>query len=753
MTTQHRFFATAPKAMEGLLVAELKSLGAANVQETRAGASFQGDIGTAYRICLWSRIANRVLLPVAEFAAPDPEALYHGVMEVDWSAHLDTNGTLAVDFSTVRSQINHSQFGAQKVKDAIVDQLRRETGERPSVDRERPSLRINVYLHRDQATVNIDLSGDSLHRRGYREQGVEASLKENLAAAILARAGWPEIARQGGSLVDPMCGSGTLPIEAAMMAADIAPGLERSYWGFIGWRQHDAAQWAALMADARRRREKGLLTMPSIRGYDYNRRAVAIARENAERAGLADYLKFELEAVERCPAPSPGSTGLVVVNPPYGERMSEHEALRPVYRALGDCLKNHYEGWRAAVITNDAELGKCIGIRARRIHTLFNGALECMLLQFEVESRWYMGADRPEEKRGLEEEKNRGQKNRGQTPIIGGEEEKRGLTPFENTGDPGAEMFANRLRKNLKQLERWREREGVTCYRAYDADMPEYALAIDIYEAEQRWVVVQEYAAPVSVDPKKAEGRRHAALSVLPEVLEIPPQRVVFKERRRQKGSTQYEKLQSAERFHEVREGPGRFWVNFEDYLDTGLFLDHRKTRALVGELAKGKRFLNLFAYTGTATVYAALGGSVAATTVDMSNTYLEWARRNLELNGIRGRNHEIIRADCTEWLAQAQRDGRRYGLIFLDPPTFSNSKFMEDNFDVQRDHVALIRGAVALLEPDGVLIFSNNFRRFKLDTEALADLAIEDISAATLPPDFERNPKIHRCWKIGPKR
>ena len=717
MTSQYRFFATAPKAMEGLLAAELKSLGAADVQEARAGAGFQGDIAAAYRICLWSRIANRVLLPVAQFAAPDPEALYHGVMDVDWREHLDPTGTLAVDFSTVRSQINHSQFGAQKVKDAIVDQLRRETGERPSVDRDRPNLRINVYLHRDQATVYIDLSGDSLHRRGYREQGVEASLKENLAAAILQRAAWPEIARQGGALVDPMCGSGTLPIEAAMMAADIAPGLERGYWGFIGWRLHDAATWQALMADARKRREKGLARMPSIRGYDYNRRAVAIARDNAERAGLADYIQFELAAIERCPAPAPGSSGLVVVNPPYGERMSEHEALRPVYGALGDCLKNHYQGWRAAVITSDAELGKCIGIRARRIHTLFNGALACMLLQFDVEPRWYMGADRP--------------------------------APTEKPRDPGAEMFANRLRKNLKQLARWCEREQVSCFRAYDADMPEYALAIDIYQAEERWVVVQEYTAPASVDADKAEARRRAALSVLPEVLEAPEQRVVFKERRRQKGSAQYEKLQSAERFHEVREGPCRFWVNFEDYLDTGLFLDHRQTRALIGQLAKGKRFLNLFAYTATATVYAGLGGATATTTVDMSNTYLDWARRNLELNGLRGSKHETLRADCTDWLAQAQQEGRRYGLIFLDPPTFSNSKFMEDSFDVQRDHVALIRGAVVLLEPGGVLIFSNNFRRFKLDTEALADLDIEDISAATLPPDFARNPKIHRCWKI----
>jgi 23S rRNA (guanine2445-N2)-methyltransferase / 23S rRNA (guanine2069-N7)-methyltransferase len=717
MTSQQRFFATAPKAMEGLLAAELKGLGAANVQETRAGAGFQGDLATAYRVCLWSRVANRVLLPVARFEAPDAEALYGGVLAMDWGRHLDPDGTLAVDFSTVRSQISHSQFGAQKVKDAIVDQLRHETGRRPSVDRERPDLRINVYLHRDQATVNIDLSGDSLHRRGYREQGVEASLKENLAAAILLRAGWPELARQGGALVDPMCGSGTLPIEAALMAADWAPGLARDYWGFLGWRQHDAGLWQALLADARRRRDKGLAKLPPIRGYDFNRRAVAIARDNAQRAGLAEYLRFEVADVKQCPDPGLGDSGLVVVNPPYGERLSEHEALRPVYRALGDCLKQRYPGWRAAVITSDAELGKCIGIRARRIHKLFNGALACVLLQFDIEPRWYMGAGRAD----------------------------------ATAADPGAEMFANRLRKNLKQLARWREREQVSCFRAYDADMPEYALAVDVYQAEQRWVVVQEYAAPASIDPKKAEARRRAALAVLPAALAVEPQRVVFKERRRQKGSAQYERLQSAERFHEVREGPCRFWVNFEDYLDTGLFLDHRLTRAMVGELAKGRRFLNLFAYTGTASVYAALGGASATTTVDMSNTYLDWARRNLELNGIRGPRHELLRADCTEWLAQAQREGRRYGLIFLDPPTFSNSKFMAESFDVQRDHVALIQGAAALLEADGVLIFSNNFRRFRLDTAALAGLhlAVEDISRATLPRDFERNPKIHRCWKI----
>ena len=722
MNSQQRFFATAPKGMEGLLADELRQLGAGNVSETRAGAGFQGDLTTAYRVCLWSRIANRVLLPLAQFPAADEEALYQGVLDIDWGQHLDPAGTLAVDFSSVRSAITHTQYGAQKVKDAVVDQLRHNTGQRPSVEREHPDLRINVFLYRDQATVNIDLSGDSLHRRGYRLGGASAPLKENLAAAILMRAGWPTVAQQGGPLVDLMCGSGTLPIEAALLAADIAPGLQRHYWGFRGWLGHDADRWAALVADARRRREKGMAKLPPILGYDVSGQAIAVAQDNAAHAGLAEVIQFNQRAICDC-APAPeGQPGLVVVNPPYGERLGEQEELKPLYQELGECLKQQYEGWRASVITSDAELGKCLGIRARHINKLYNGALECMLLRLELEPRWFM-------------------KERG-----------------DRSQEPGAQMFANRLRKNLKQLARWCDQEAISCFRCYDADMPEYAFAIDVYDTvqpqQERWVVVQEYAAPASVDARKANARREQVLAVLPEVFGIPEQRVVFKVRERQRGKAQYEKQDNTRRFHEVREGPCRLWVNFEDYLDTGLFLDHRLTRQLLGELAVGRSFLNLFAYTGAATVHAALGptgqgGATATTTVDMSRTYLDIARRNMALNGLRGEEHQFEQADCLLWIDKALLRGLRFGLIFLDPPTFSTSKRMEDSFDIQRDHVELIQKTAALLEPGGVLIFSNNFRRFKLDTEGLAGLAVEDISARTIPKDFERNAKIHRCWRI----
>jgi 23S rRNA (guanine2445-N2)-methyltransferase / 23S rRNA (guanine2069-N7)-methyltransferase len=304
-------------------------------------------------------------------------------------------------------------------------------------------------------------------------------------------------------------------------------------------------------------------------------------------------------------------------------------------------------------------------------------------------------------------------------------------------------MFANRLRKNLKNLGRWARQNGITCYRLYDADLPEYAVAVDLYE---QWVHVQEYEAPATVDAKKAESRLREVLAVLPTVLEVPAENVFLKVRRRQKGTSQYEKFDQRGDFHEVGEGGCRFLVNFSDYLDTGLFLDHRPTRHLLRELAPGRRFLNLFAYTGAATVYAAAGGARSTTTVDMSQVYLDWARRNLALNGFSAPPHEFVRADCLEWL---QRERRQFDLIFLDPPTFSTSKRMETTFDVQRDHVSLLQATAGLLAPDGVLIFSNNSRRFKMDREELPEFQVEEISRQTIPRDFERNPRIHNCWRI----
>ncbi len=714
----YSFFAPTPKGLESLLLAELSGLGAMEVKETRAGVSFSGPLNLAYRACLWSRLASRVLLPLNNFTAATPEALYAGVHALAWEDHLGPDDTLTVDFTTVQSQINHSHFGALKVKDAIVDRFREREGRRPSVARERPSVRINVYLYHDQATVYLDLSGESLHRRGYRAMPVAAPLKENTACALLLRAGWPEIARAGGTLLDPMCGGGTLLIEGALMAADIAPGLLRDYFGFQGWRGHDAALWSELIAEAQQRRADGLRQLTTLYGYDADPRAVQAARHNVAAAGLTPHILIEQHDVHALVAPPTDKPGLLAVNPPYGERLGETEALKPLYAELGAKLKEHFSGWRAAVLTGDPELGKGMGIRARKRYVLFNGALECKLLCFDVTPEWFITP------RAAEDD----------LPL-----------------SPGAEMLANRLRKNLKSLGRWADKEQVRCYRLYDADLPEYAVAVDVYHGEKLWVHVQEYAAPASIDPKKAENRLRDALRAIPAALEIPPEQMFFKIRQRQKGSAQYQASDETGEFHEVREGPCRLLVNFTAYLDTGLFLDHRPVRTLIRELARGQEFLNLFAYTGSASVHAAAGGAAGTTSVDMSHTYLDWARRNMALNGFTGKQHRYLQADCVQWLAaqSALTNRQRYGLILLDPPTFSNSKRMEGSFDVQRDHVTFIRQAVALLAPGGTLLFSTNYRRFKLDATALADLQVADISRAMLPEDFARNPRIHQVWRI----
>ncbi|WP_367155116.1 bifunctional 23S rRNA (guanine(2069)-N(7))-methyltransferase RlmK/23S rRNA (guanine(2445)-N(2))-methyltransferase RlmL [Methylomonas sp. HYX-M1] len=726
-----QLYATAPKALEGILANELRGLGAAEVNEKMAGVSFQGDLALAYRVCLWSRVANRVFLALDSFPVRSQQDLYTGVQRTDWSRHLSADASLAVSFNAKNSPaIKHTHFGAQKVKDAIVDQLRTKFGLRPSVDTERPAIRVNIYLHNDIAQLSLDLSGDSLHKRGFRDVAITAPIKENLAAAILLRTGWPQIAAQGGTLLDPMCGSGTLLMEGALMAADIAPGLRRDYFGFLGWQQHDAVLWQTLLEEAEQRRAAGLAKLPVIAGFDQDRRTVATALQHIENAGLAGKIHVEKRDIADAASAESWPPGLIVCNPPYGERLGDEAETAALYRRFGEVLKQRFVGWRAAMIISNPELGFRLGLRSQRPVTLFNAALECKLLRFNIEEKAFF-----EPKAKSQQERIESINRRAQT----------------EQQDPQAEMFGNRLRKNLKKLSKWLAQNDVRCYRAYDADLPEYAVAVDVYRGEKIWVSVQEYESPKSIDPAKANLRLAGAMAEIPKVMQVPADQVFLKVRRKQKASDQYEKLGERGCYHVVEEGGCKFWVNFEDYLDTGLFLDHRPIRLLIQQQAAGKRFLNLFAYTGSATVHAAVGGAVSSVTVDMSNTYLDWAGRNFELNGIRG-GHKLVRADCVQWLAEqvAARNKPQFDLIFLDPPTFSNSKKMETVFDVQRDHVQLIRNALALLVPGGVLYFSTNFRRFKMDEQALTGVTLQDISAATIPEDFARDPKIHYCWRIS---
>jgi len=712
------WIATAPVGAASVLAEEVAQFGASEVRERSHDVKFQGNLEVGYRACLWSRTATRVYLSLGSLDARSSKDLYDAAKRIDWRHHLAPGATLACDCSGGNESIRHTLYGAQLLKDAVCDNLRESTGERPNIAPERPDLLLHLHVDGPTALLSVDFSGESLHRRGYRLEGGRAPLKENVAAAVLLRAGWPDMAERGGVLLDPMCGSGTLLTEGAMIAADAAPALGREYFGFCGWRGHDAELWARLHAQAVTRR-RARVARRCIFGSDADADAVRTALANGEHAGVADWLHVEKRNLRDVVRPA-GEPGLIVTNPPYGERLGAESKLPALYSQLGSILRDEFQGWQAAILTGNPPLARNLGIYARRTHRFFNGAIECRLLRFELTEA---SRQRPAES-----------------------------VRADWSSRPGAQMFANRLRKNLQRLDAWALREGVDCFRVYDADMPEYAFAIDLYGRAVRHVHVQEYAPPKSVDRDAALQRRREALAVLPQVLDVPPSQVHSRVRKPQKGAEQYQKHGSGAERHAVQEGGLKFWVNFRDYLDTGLFLDHRIMRAKLRAWSTGADFLNLFCYTGSATVYAAAGGARTTVSVDLSNTYLDWARDNLVLNGFGDARHELHRADCLQWLEAQEAAGPRFDLIFVDPPTFSNSKRMEGVLDVQRDHVGMIRRSLKLLRPSGRLVFSTNYTRFKLDAAALADLDVEDVSERTIPRDFERNPHIHRCFVIRPR-
>lgn len=709
-----KFFASCGKGLEYLLADELLALGCTRATATVAGVNVEGTLADAQRAVLWSRLASRVLRPIAEFDCADEHALYAGAAAVDWPEHLDAGLTLAVDAHVSGTALTHARYAAQRVKDAVVDVLRQRTGARPDVDVEAPDVRLNLVVRKGRATLSIDLGGGPLHRRGWRRAQGDAPLKENLAAAVLLRGGWPVLYREGGALLDPMCGSGTLLIEGALIAADIAPGLQRHGNAMpTRWRGFDEAGWHALVDEARTRRETGLAALrPVFLGSDVDANILRAAGDNAEAAGVAAAIDFRSAAVETFAlASDAGPRGLVVCNPPYDARLAADPAL---YRALGDALRRTVPQWRASLLCGDDELARATGLRAAKRYQLFNGAIECTLIVCDPVAPPQRAVDAP-------------------PPVL----------------SEGAQMVANRLRKNLKKLKAWREREDVDCYRAYDADLPEYAAAIDVYveaDSRQMWLHVQEYAAPVEIPEATTRKRLNELLAAARDVFALPKERIALKTRSIGKGGSKYGRFDRRGEILVVREGEARLRVNLFDYLDTGVFLDHRPLRQMFARDGQGKRFLNLFCYTGAATVQAARGGAASTTSVDLSGTYLQWLSDNLKENAIGGGRHRLVQADAMQWLLADRGD---YDLIFCDPPTFSNSARAND-FDVQREHVAMLRAAVARLAPDGELYFSNNYRRFRLDAEALADIAeIEDITPATIPPDFARDARIHRCWRL----
>lgn len=718
-------FVTCSKGLEGLLENELRECGALQVRQSVAGVYCTAGLRVAYRLIMFSRLCNRVIVLLAEGPVLDADDLYDSASVVDWSVHLHPGHTLLINAAGATEQLIHTQFIAQRIKDAIVDQFRNKGMERPNVSREAPDLLIHAVIKKDRLSLGIDLAGASLHRRNYRLEQGDAPLKETLAAALLMRSGWPQRELPSPCLYDPMCGSGTLLIEGALMALDIAPGLVRES-ALTRWPHHRADLWQDVQQEAAGRKAAGQGWQGMIAGNDIDSCAIERARRNAQRAGVEDLVQFSEGGLAQTRLAEPPS--LVICNPPYAERLGEQTEVELLYAELGAWLRDNAMGATAAIFTAKPEWGKLLGIHSHKQYALFNGALPAKLLLMRInEDSIYS-------------------RRQGDTPQPYGEKAASAARPqFEL--DAGAQMFANRLRKNLRSLGKWARTQGHECYRLYDADMPEYAFAIDCYG---KHIHMQEYKAPATINEADSAERRRQAYQalcvVMQDALQIPPQQISLKVREKQKGSEQYRPTHKEGEDFEVQEGEARFIVNLERYLDTGLFLDHRPIRQWIFQHSRNCRFLNLYCYTASASVQAALGGAISTTNVDLSRTYLQWAQRNFELNDIDLREHALVQSDCLRYLQESTEE---FDLIFLDPPTFSNSKSTENVLDIQRDHQQLINHCMRVLAPNGLLIFSNNHRRFQLDEEVSAHYLVQDCSSASIDKDFARNPRIHRTWFI----
>lgn len=704
------FFATCPKGLESLLLNELIDLGAKDAKETVAGVSFKGDFTTGMRTCLWSRFASRILLELSEFFCETDTELYIGANGVAWEKYFDKSNTISVSFSGTNSSIRNTQYGALKVKDAICDRMQKTLGGRPDVDRDNPDVVINCHLDKKgSANILLDLSGKALLKREYHRGTGAAPLKENLAAAMIKRSGY-----NNENFLDPMCGSGTLLFEAASFATDTAPGLRREHFGFFALKQFDREIWLSLVEEARERSRKGIEAAVrkgiQIIGFDLDDRIVTIANENAQKAGFADLVKVFHSNVQNLYNPFTNENKITIVtNPPYGKRMGNFNELISLYTQIGAGFKHYFKGARAAVISTSAELLSCMRLHADKIYKLYNGELECQLRVFDI----------------------------NETETLSVKEEKNLAIATD---------FSNRLKKNLAYMQKWAKNVNTNAYRVYDADVPEYAAAIDYYNG---YYVIQAYKAPAKVNPRVAKRHELDMLSATVEVAGVSGDKVILKSREVMSGDRQYEKSEELRNeFITVNEDNALFKVNLYDYLDTGLFLDGRLIRKLIREKSQGKSVLNLFAYTCSASVAAALGGATRVVSVDMSKTYLNWGMENFKLNSLSLENNDFIQADCLAWLSKDQEE--KFDLIYIDPPTFSNSKRMESSFDVKRDHVQLLANLTRHLKDGGEVIFCNNMRGFTLD-ESISEYGFdfENISEKTLPRDFARDKKIHTCYRL----
>lgn len=722
------FFAQSAANQQDLVAREAERAGSQQVRTTGNGVQFTGDLRVGYRFTMTSRIASRVLLSLFYDEGIDSaDALYDSCLQVPWEEYMTLGKTFQVT-QTVQScnWLKNGHFAALRLKDAIVDRLKDvNNGMRPDVDTENPDITFHLHIKGEKAIIYADFSGPALYKRGYREGSVDAVLKENLASAVLYRSDWYKSVLDGDilPLMDPFCGVGTIPIEAAAIAAGLAPGLSRKTpYAFEKLENFDREIYNSVLDELSDQAEEGRKRSFRIYASDISRMNVEKAKAAALKAGVYDYIDFSVKDFTKMTEEDvPSPAGCIVTDPPYGIRLDEVD-VKQLYKAIGNTIQNLFKGWQAALLTADSTLLSNIDMKPQRTNTLFNGGILCQLAHYHVFT--------DEEKNAMIERAKQRRQERLAAPL-----------------SAGAQMAYNRLKKNLSEIRPLMEKEGVTCYRIYDADMPEYSAAIDMYEGRE--INLAEYAAPDTIDPEDAKRRLEELVLATERATGIDYENIHVKVRSQQRGKDQYRKLGSVDKFQVCHENGLAFLANFTDYIDTGIFLDHRPIRKYIQDHAEGKRFLNLFCYTGTASLNAVRGGALSTTSVDTSATYLDWAMENFKLNGYSTDiGNFFYRSDAIQYLWDTYD---RYDLIFCDPPTFSNGK-SRDSFDVQKDHSRLIDAAMMHLVQDGVMIFSCNFRRFRLDDYITDKYSVEDISEQTIGRDFERDMKIHKCYLIRHK-
>ena len=766
------FYASCPEGFESALADELKRLGLSHVRRLKGRATFEGELEEGYRACLWSRLASRVFVVLGRFEAQDADELYDGVYDIAWENIVRPGATIAITARGVTEQLRNTRFSALRAKDALCDRLAEATGRRADVDAADPDVHLLLSLRQRRASMSLDLSGDPLFKRlppAATRAGEGAHvLRPDYAALVLAQVGWTALCEREltaddyenealPTLIDASCAGGGLLLEAVNILTERAPGAAREHWGFEGWRLHDAALWEQLLAEAREREATARERQARIVAVDID----PAARKTAERmVKCAGYKRF----VDFCaakPATVLDHAGAVAGAAIVADTTETPLSLMHDAMTLIGELRRAPELASApvAALTRD-------GLLARALHAEPERSIAVMPNNEEATIEVWSSLDHA----AAAFEAATSADATGEIADAGDAADETGATlampepaATLDLGDgkplpvliPESEQFANRLRKNARLRRKWAKREGVSCYRVYDADLPDYSAAIDLYEGcpqtPGRWLVIAEYAAPKTIDPALAQARMLDILAIAPRILDIPAEHVHAKARMRSRGGSQYGKQGAGKGGPGERANIARRRLPLIE--EGGLFLDHRVTRNLVREHAKqARRFLNLFAYTGTATCYAADGGVEETVTVDLSNTYLDWAERNMRQNGFVGPQHHFVRDDVLAWIRDQRQTRNRWDLIFVDPPTFSNSSKMgRRTWDVQRDHVELLAGVSRLLTQGGHAIFSCNLRGFRPETRKLAraGVVLQDITAQTIPDDFARNQKVHHCYIV----